>query len=130
MTRLTAMLVMLSVPALAEPAQVLRVTDGDSIRVLLAGREVAIRVAGIDSAEIVHAKCERERELGLAAKREAERLLPRGAVVEITRVPRQDKYGRLLASITLPDGTDYASILLQRGLARKYNGGRKESWCE
>lgn len=131
MTRLlAALLVLLSVPALAEPAQVLRVSDGDSIRVLLSGREVAIRVAGIDTAELAHAKCERERELGLAAKREAQRLLPVGSVVDVQPTGKREKYGRTLATITLPDGTDYGSILLQRGLAVSYNGrGHRKDWC-
>jgi len=41
-----------------------------------------------------------------------------------------DKYGRWLVEIELPDGSDYAQIMVQEGYARLYDGGTKstEPW--
>lgn len=131
MTRLLLALLLLSGPALAEPATVAYVVDGDTVAVRLGGTIQRVRIFGVDTPETgPRALCEAERQRGDAAKRAAKELLPAGTVVDLQRAPGHDKYGRLLARLTLPDGRDYGSIMLERGLARRYNGKRKESWCE
>ena len=120
----------ISAPAWAESAVVVRVLDGDSLRVILAGQEVVVRVSGIDSPETARAKCERERQLGLLAKAKAMELLPVGTRLELIRVATRDRYGRVLAHITLPSGEDFGRLMLQRGLAVAYHGrGARQDWC-
>lgn len=119
------------------PATVVSVVDGDTLRVTVAGwpapfDPVAVRVVGIDTPESRRppAKCAGELRLGGEAKAFAKRLLRKGdqVVVHYTQGAR-DKYGRLLASVTLPDGSDFAGRQIAAGLARPYDGGRKSSWC-
>jgi endonuclease YncB( thermonuclease family) len=38
----------------------------------------------------------------------------------------KEKYGRYLAKITLPDNTDYASVMIAAGHAKPYFGGTRE----
>jgi endonuclease YncB( thermonuclease family) len=38
-----------------------------------------------------------------------------------------DKYGRILASVFC-DHRDLAKLLLEKKLAKKYDGGKKEKW--
>lgn len=51
-------------------------------------------------------------------------------VVLHTKKDKSGKYGRLLASIKLDDGKDLATILLDKGYAKVYLGGKKEPWTE
>lgn len=97
---------------------VLNVYDGDTFT-LATGEK--IRILGIDCPEMngpntirAHVARDRLREL-ISGKR-----------VEIWRKGR-DKYGRTLAWV-LVDGKNVADTLLQEGLARAYNGGRREEW--
>lgn len=47
--------------------------------------------------------------------------------VELVRFP-PDRYGRTLARVYL-DGRDLADLLIEAGLGRPYDGGRRASWC-
>lgn len=71
------------------------------------------------------AQCQAEREKAQQASTFARRLLPRGAAVALSDLGR-DRYGRLLATVTLPDGTNIAVQMIGAGLARPYEGGRKQ----
>lgn len=120
----------ISSTAFAEPATVLRVVDGDTIAVSLAGIDTRVRVAHIDTPERGgHARCDRERQLAEMATQAAIELLPIGTVVELIRAPGHDKYGRVLAAIRI-GAVDYGTEMLRRGLARPYEGrGAKPDWC-
>jgi endonuclease YncB( thermonuclease family) len=119
------------------PATVVSVVDGDTLRVTVAGwpepfDPIAVRVVGIDTPESRRppAKCAGEVRLGLQAKAFAKGLLHRGDRITVRyTLKARDKYGRLLASVTLPDGSDFAGRQIAAGLARPYDGGRKSSWC-
>jgi endonuclease YncB( thermonuclease family) len=42
----------------------------------------------------------------------------------------QDKYrGRVDADVSTSRTADVASVLYERGLARRYGGGRRDGWC-
>src|SRR5690606_34629252 len=75
------------------------------------------------------AECEFERIKAAQATEAARRLLPRGAVVRLANFGR-DRYGRLLATITLADGRDLAAEMIGAGLAVPYEGGPRQSWCQ
>ena len=50
--------------------------------------------------------------------------LPEGLNVILTST-KLEKYGRVLGSLRLPDGTDYAQALVKAGHAKPYNGGTR-----
>lgn len=88
------------------------------------------RLAGLDAPEISKAKCPAERALG---HRAAERL--RGLVAgagsgwSLTPSPGpRDPWGRRIGRLTV-DGRDVAALLVTEGLARSYDGGKREGWC-
>lgn len=113
-------------------AEVVRVVDGDTLtvraHVWLGQRvEVEVRLAGIDAPEL-RGRCPRESELARAAQRTVEALVATPAVR--LREVRHDKYGgRVLARVETADGRDLGTVLVQRGLARRYEGGKREGWC-
>lgn len=106
-------------PATAEE---IRVTDGDTIRL----GEERIRILGLDAPEL-HGRCREERRLAARARdRLAELIGARGIAIE--RVRRKDRYGRTLATVRA-GGVDVAMVLIAEGLARPYEGGRRDGWC-
>jgi endonuclease YncB( thermonuclease family) len=118
------------------PAEVVRVIDGDTFEArvrIWPGMEVTTRVClrGIDAPEL-HACCDDERLKALTARDALARLLAEGSV-GISRVG-QDKYGgRVDADVSTARTPDVSAALLERGqavgFARRYSGGRRESWC-
>jgi endonuclease YncB( thermonuclease family) len=116
------------------PATVISVTDGDSVKVkvqiwLGLYQEVAVRIKGIDTPEISKPNCPKEMELGKEAKKFLESILPKGQTVSLKDISG-DKYGgRVVASLLTTDGKDLGQLLLKRGMAFSYNGGKKRSWC-
>jgi micrococcal nuclease len=97
--------------------------DGDTIR---AGEE-RIRILGLDTPETYQAQCFEEARLGYQAAGRLQHLLNVRAI-RIARSTRKDKYGRTLA-IVRAGKEDVASILIAEGLARPYNGGKRQPWC-
>jgi endonuclease YncB( thermonuclease family) len=64
----------------------------------------------------------------LAAREALSRILKEGAV-GIARV-NQDKYGgRVDADVSTAQTADVAEAMLGGGFARRYDGGRRRSWC-
>ena len=125
---------MFSTVAGATPATVGYIIDGDtfSAQVNLADGvriSVRVRIIDIDTPEI-SGQCDREIEMALRARDRLAELLPAGADIELTDI-RDDKYlGRIDAYVKTPDGRDVSKILLNEKLARPYNGGRRQPWCE
>lgn len=118
-------------------ALVLSVTDGDTIKVRVPAwsgtpfETIALRVDGIDTPESTRqmAKCDRELREGGEAKAYARSLIKPQDLFQFT-FHGFDKYGgRIDAGITLPDGRDFATVMIAAGHARSYDGGKKASWC-
>jgi micrococcal nuclease len=109
-----------------------RVLDGDTFEArvrIWPGMEVTtrVRLRGIDAPEM-HARCDGERAKAVAARDALTKILGEGAV-GISRIG-QDKYGgRVDADVSTARTPDVSVVLLERGLARRYSGGRRESWC-
>ena len=97
------------------------------VRVWL-GQTVAtsIRIGGIDTPEI-RGKCPEEKALALKAKTRLEMLLSSG-VVELWRVQYGKWAGRVIAHVTV-NGESVPDVLINEGLARPYDGGKRQSWC-
>ncbi len=80
-------------------AQVVRVVDGDTIVVRLAGAQEKVRLIGIDTPESVDPRAEVEC-FGREAGRRTAALLPPGTAVRLVRdVEARDRYSRLLAYV-------------------------------
>jgi micrococcal nuclease len=87
-------------------ARVVRVVDGDTLKVAVDGREQSVRLLGIDTPEThrpgVAIECG-----GPEASAHLADLVAPGTRVTLERDPGQDRvdrYGRLLAYVRLPDG--------------------------
>jgi micrococcal nuclease len=103
-------------------ARVVRVVDGDTIRVDVDGREQPVRLLGIDTPEThrpgVPIECG-----GPEASAYMERLLPPGTRVVLERDRTQDsvdRYGRQLAYVRLPDGRLAEDAQVAAGWATVY----------
>lgn len=96
-----------------------RVTDGDTIR-CADGRRV--RLLGIDAPEMS------QRPFGQASRRALQRLTPEGSRVtlDVGRT-RTDRYGRVLAVLRSPNGTDVNERLVAEGFAVRYDGGAQDA---
>ena len=123
-------------PGQTYPATVVRVVDGDSVVVTIPAwaatpfETISVRIAGIDTPESRKppAKCAAEVALGKAASAFAKGLAQPGAAVVVT-YRGLDKYSRIDGALKLPDGRDWATVMLGNGMARPYDGGTKSSWC-
>ena len=102
----------------------LTVVDGDTVR--LAGD--TIRLVGFDTPETYRAQCDAERVRGDAATERLRELLDQATAAQLAYLPRRDQYGRDLAQLML-DGQDVADVMVREGLARRYSGGHRQSWC-
>ena len=90
-------------------AQVVRVIDGDTLDVLIAGVKHRVRLFGVDTPERGE-PCYKE-----ASKRTRQLS---GEIVQIEPGPRsQDRYGRLLFYLYTRTGVSIEATLIQEGLA-------------
>lgn len=69
-----------------------------------------------------------EKALGVSDKLHAMELLPDGTQTLIeTYKPTNptEKFGRYLAKLALPNGRDFATVMIQDGHGVKYDGGKR-----
>jgi len=92
----------------------------------LIGERISVRVKGVDAPEI-RGKCQAEIVRARQAKEFTVEQLRSAKHIELRNLGR-DKYFRILADVFI-DGRSLAQQLVDRDLARVYDGGRKESWC-
>jgi micrococcal nuclease len=98
-----------------------RVVDGDTIVVLLAGHNERVRLIGIDTPESVKpntpVQC-----FALEASARTKALLPPGSAVKLVRdVELRDRYGRLLAYVYRASDNLFVNLSLARdGYASAY----------
>lgn len=113
---------------------VLAVKDGDTLAVAVPGlpaalNPVAIRVRGIDTPETGgRAKCAAERKLASRATDFTRDAVLHGRQIEFA-APNWDKYGGRIDADVWIDGTLLARQLIDAGLARAYDGGKRRGWC-
>ena len=108
-------------------AVVVRVVDGDTLKVAVGGRERSVRLLGIDTPE-THRPGTPVECGGPQASAHMEQLVRPGERVTLEPDPTQDgvdRYGRLLAYVRLPDGQLAEDEQLRSGWAMSYvYGGR------
>lgn len=113
--------------------RVVRVYDGDTITVDIAqwpaivGESISVRIRGIDTPEI-RGKCEEEKIKARQARDYVADLLSDAEQVQLTNIER-GKYFRLIADVLIDD-QDLATQVLQQQLARPYEGGKRQPWCD
>jgi micrococcal nuclease len=91
--------------------KVVGVTDGDTIKVLRRGRQVRVRLSGIDCPE-------KRQAFGSRAKRYTSDLV---FAKEVTvKVRDIDRYKRIVGEVVLKDGTNLNHALVRAGLAWWY----------
>ena len=132
---LAASLLAAPLPAADYSWPVVRVVDGDTVKVD-AGADLppelaslSVRLRGVDTPEKGRrAKCEAERQAGRAATAFTEAAVA-GAGSILVRDPAWGKWGgRVIADLIL-DGRSLSAVLLETGHGRAYGGGRRGSWC-
>lgn len=108
--------------------------DGDSITFnipnapAIFGKNMVIRLRGIDTPELKKKSCPAAQEKAKKAKQLVHSLLIDAQIINLHHIAR-GKYFRMLADVEF-DGKDLATALLNQNLAVKYSGGKKEShWC-
>lgn len=119
-----------------QPAKVIRMIDGDTIVIEAPWvpdpmkKQISIRVTGVDTPEKgSRAQCPREAQLAEQASAHTKALLARARAVEV-EFTDWDKYGgRVLGRVRI-DGVDLTDSLIRAGLARAYQGEKKQSWCD
>lgn len=94
--------------------EVLKVLDGDTIIVRGGGK---VRLLGINTPEIAHRQQAAE-PFGDRAHRRLQQLLKGKRVYLEFDQQRRDRFKRLLAHVTLEDGSNINELLLREGLAR------------
>lgn len=99
------------------------VVDGDTI--WLEGEK--IRIADIDAPETHEPRCSAEKALGDRATIRLQQLLNSGTITLQSIDRDRDPYGRLLR-VVIVDGESVGDTLVNEGLARWYEGGRRP-WC-
>lgn len=110
-------------------AEVVKVIDGDTILVEAMpwpDHKVStyVRLRGIDAPEL-RSKCPAFREAALKAKSELASLMDGHMTVQLTAISGDKYFGRVVADLTLQDGTLPADRLLKAGLAEPYTGKQK-----
>lgn len=107
--------------------KILEVLDGDTIEILFdLGFKIffkeKVRLYGINTPEI-HTKDLQEKKQGFRVKRFLEKLLKNAEIV--IKVYKQEKYGRYLADIILNNGQIVNALLIEKGMAKEYFGGKR-----
>ena len=107
--------------------------DGDTIRFNLpgyppiAGKDIRVRVNGIDTPEI-KGKCKKEKYEARQARDMVADILKGAEKINLKNMKR-GKYFRIAADVIV-DGENLADVLIEAGRAIKYDGGKKiHKWC-
>lgn len=110
---------------------VISVYDGDTFRCTikilhpLIGRNVSIRLSGVDTPEI-RDKRPHIKKLARLAKYFTQSMLRKAERIEL-RNTKRGKYFRIVADVYC-DGKNLSQSLIDAGLAKPYYGGKKSEW--
>jgi len=108
--------------------KVASITDGDTVRLLCRGpRVVPARIRGYDTPEVFSPKCTSEALRGTAATFRLRAILWSADTLTMDAYG-EDRYGRLLIDMRA-DGRKVSSLMIETGLARPYDGGQRQGWC-
>lgn len=119
------------------PYKIIRVYDGDTVKIKVDFLPdpmppiLGLRIDGIDTPEKGHrAKCGKERLLSAKATRFTNELLAHAQDVRVVLHGWGKYAGRIVGDIIV-DGKKFSQIMVDRGFAVWYDGGKKvKDWCE
>ena len=129
---LFALILLLNIqkPLIAAEARVIRVVDGDTLKISYCGKNESIRLIGIDTPESYkgskaardarrsHTDVSAILELGRTASAFVKSLVKKDDVINIEfDVTLRDKYGRLLGYVFLPSGKMLNEEIIKSGYA-------------
>jgi len=119
-------------PQLVYAADVVRVIDGDTFAARVRvwpglNVDTHVRLRDIDAAEL-HARCASELRQAIAARAALQAILAEGGVT-IWHVGLDKYAGRVDATVATRGTADVSAAMLRGGFARRYDGGRRGSWC-
>ena len=97
----------------AEPVNVARVTDGDTI---VLSDERRVRLIGMNTLELTE-KHPNDRAWALTATTALDKFVRAGSISIISGIETHDRHGRLLAHVTRHDGLNASHKLVSQGLA-------------
>lgn len=113
--------------------EIVKVVDGDTIEIrnycFPKELKLSVRVLGVDTPEkSSRAKCDKEAALAEKATKFTKEFVGKNKTANFTNI-KWDKYGgRILADVEIK-GRVLKDELINNGFARKYDGGKKQSWC-
>ncbi len=120
-------------PGPNKPCQYVRNYDGDTITVnipdwpAIVGKKISIRIAKIDTPE-KRDKNPDIKAMAKTAQRLVENLCKRAKKLELRNIQR-GKYFRLVADV-YADNKSIADLLIKNGLAKIYDGVKKNVWTQ
>lgn len=110
------------------PYEVVKVVDGDTIKLMIDGEKKNVRLIGIDTPESVHPDQEKNVPEGkLASDHTKELVGDNDLYIEYGTEP-QDHYGRPLCYVYLPDGTMLNEQILKDGYAKVLIVGKNKEY--
>jgi micrococcal nuclease len=134
---LFALAAFVATPAIAAPTytyDVVGIYDGDTFYIKMTGlppelSRIGVRVRGVDTPEM-RGKCPSEKYNAQAAKAFTTRvILTAGRKVTLTNL-KWDKYGGRVDADVFVGGESLTNMLIARGYARPYIGGKRAGWCQ
>jgi len=129
MRTLIVLLGLLSIGASNYEAEVLKVYDADTIRCRVEvwpgdTKTVGIRVFSIDGPE-------KNFPFGKVVKKYTEENIPVGSRVILNDIIPDKYYGRAVARVEVPGVGDWATHMIEKNYAKRYDGGSKAGlWTE
>lgn len=104
-------------------ATAIEVHDGDTLKLDV---DLGLRTHHIAWFRLSHINAPELKDAGGAATRDRVKQLVGSQILIIrTTKDKTEKYGRWLCEIILPDNRDLGTVLVEEGLARPYEGGRR-----
>lgn len=112
-------------PANKQKVKVVGIKDGDTIEILVDGKQETVRLFGVDCPE-------KSQAFGQAAKKFTSALCY-GKYVSVDEQPERDQYERILGTVYLTDSTTLNQELLKAGYAwhyKHYNNNEQYNYLE
>lgn len=112
-------------------SEITSIYDGDTFRCNISGypeiigERIPIRINGIDTPELRDNR-DHVKQLARQAKQHTVQRLREARKIELCNMKR-GKYFRIVADVFV-DGQDLGQELIQKGLAKPYDGGKKPDW--
>jgi micrococcal nuclease len=105
-------------------ARVIEAVDGDTLKVEIGGKDAVVRLACVDAAELRHGEAPVQY-FGSQAKTFTAAATAGKSIclAQDAKQGAKDRYGRLIAYATLPDGKDLGAALIASGLAVVWRSG-------